>query len=321
MDDKNLDYLANKCANYSVILEPDKNEADWWAGAPSVCFDSDSGKFFLAARMRTADAPRGRRGYEVKILESVDGVQFHEILKIPRESVPLMGFERPALVKNPINGKFILFGCGELENGWGIWRMNEVNHPSQIDATTFKPVLTAESSDRNFANEQNHHSTFRVQYKDPFIFTIGTVFHMFVIGFDRVERPYHFISNDLGNSWQIAQSRPVMESDGWHNFFTRPACVLPLAVGYLFVYEGSTVDWWDPTYNIATGLAYSPDLKIFYDLTPNSPLFKSTTPSIYTTWRYSHWIQVKNEIFVYFEAARPNKSNEIRLARFPAFSN
>ena len=86
-----------------------------------------------------------------------------------------------------------------------------------------------------------------------------------------------------------------------------------MAVGYVFVYEGSSLAWRDPVYNIATGLAYSPDLETFVDLTPQEPLLKSTTPGDYHTWRYSHWLRVEDRIFVYAEVARPNDSNEIRL--------
>ena len=66
-------------------------------------------------------------------------------------------------------------------------------------------------------------------------------------------------------------------------------------------------------YNIATGLAYSPDLDTAVDLTPGAPLLKSTTPGDYHTWRYSHWLPVGGRIYVYFEATRPNNTNEIRL--------
>ena len=50
-----------------------------------------------------------------------------------------------------------------------------------------------------------------------------------------------------------------------------------------------------------------------YDLTPDEPLLKSTTPGDYHTWRYSHWLTVGEQVYVYFEAARANNTNEIRL--------
>ena len=105
-----------------------------------------------------------------------------------------------------------------------------------------------------------------------------------------------------------------MDNAGWHDFCTRPASVLPLAVGYLFIYEGASVRWRDPVYNIATGLAYSPDLETIIDLTPDAPLLKSATPGDYHTWRYSHWMRAGNQVFAYAEAARPNNTNELRLS-------
>jgi hypothetical protein len=106
----------------------------------------------------------------------------------------------------------------------------------------------------------------------------------------------------------------VLENTGWHSFFTRPASVLPLPAGYLFVYEGSNLAWRDPVYNIASGLAYSPDLQTFIDLTPHEPLLTSTTPGAYHTWRYSEWVLWEGRVYVYFEAARPNNTNELRVA-------
>ncbi len=49
-------------------------------------------------------------------------------------------------------------------------------------------------------------------------------------------------------------------------------------------------------------------------MTPDEPLLKSTTPGPYHTWRYSHWLPVGDRVHVYFEAARPNNTNETRLA-------
>ena len=92
--------IQQRFSEYQVILEPDRNESEWWAGAPSVVRD-DNGDFWLACRMRTADAPRGLRGYEIRILKSIDGVQFRKVHTIPREKVPIPGFERPSLIIDP----------------------------------------------------------------------------------------------------------------------------------------------------------------------------------------------------------------------------
>ncbi|MHA1682147.1 MAG: hypothetical protein ACTSUE_14510 [Promethearchaeota archaeon] len=302
--------------NYKTVLEPDKDQRDWWAGAPSILKVDGGNQFIMAARMREADAPRGRRGYEIRLLDSNDGINFKKIFGITKEQAGIRGFERPSIVQDPVSGNFRLYGCGEMEQGWGIWKLDDVDAISELDPKTLQVVLGPEIPEREQGGASEHHATFRRQYKDPFITRLKERWHMFVIGFDRVERTYHFKS-DEGITWEQVGNHPIMDNVGWHNFFTRPACILPMKIGYILVYEGSNVNWRDPGYNIATGLAYSEDLLHFRDLTPDAPLLKSSTPGEYHTWRYSHWLEHHGEILVYFEAAKKNGSNEIRVARLP----
>lgn len=299
----NLDDIVSSCQTHVTILEPDENLPEWWAGAPSVA-RADDGTFYLAARMREGRSPRGQRGYEIRIMKSEDGRVFAPVHHIHRKDADVPVFERPCLLRHPQTGQFRLYGCSGLEHGWSILMFDDVDDPADFDPKTARVVLRANYPDDGFVHVTG--------YKDPFVFYAQNQWHMFVIGTDRVERLFHFVSQD-GIDWQAAQDGPVMENTGWHNYFTRPACVLPLAVGYLLVYEGSYVHWRDPVYNIATGLAYSPDLETFYDLTPDAPLLKSCTSGEYHTWRYSHWMMVDDAIYIYAEVARPNNTNEVRL--------
>lgn len=299
-----FDEIVSAMARYEVILEPDENTPEWWAGAPSVV-RSQEGTFYLAARMREGRSPRGRRGYEIRILKSADGCRFEPINHLLREDAGVPVFERPALVRDPHSARYKLYGCVGFDRGWAIVKFADADDPADFDPRSLKPVLVAEYPDDGFIHVTG--------YKDPVVLWNRGQWHMFVIGTDRVERPYHFASDD-GERWQRAAPGPIMENAGWHNCYTRPASVLPMAVGYLFVYEGSSAEWRDPSYNIATGLAYSPDLRTFIDLTPEAPLLKSTTPGDYHTWRYSHWLPVGDRVFVYHEAARPNNTNELRLS-------
>lgn len=296
---------------YDVILEPDKNEPEWWAGAPSVVRDKD-GTFWLACRMRTADAPRGLRGYEIRILRSDDGVHFEKAHRIRREDVPIPGFERPALLLDSVTGRFKLYACGPWQNGpWSIIKFADANSPTQFEPASAKVVIgpPAKAHDRDVAVSG---------YKDPFIIHAESRYHCYVIGVMRqTERIYHFASDD-GARWQPVGSpyQSIMDLTGWHDFYVRPASVVPVGVGYLFIYEGSNCDWHDPVYNIATGLGFTFDLHHIIDLTPEAPMAVSTTPSErFHTWRYSHWMWVEDELWAYAEVARPNESNEIRLFR------
>ena len=303
--------IPQQFQNYDVILKPDKDEAEWWVGAPSVVRDS-KGVFWLACRMRTADSPRGLRGYEIRILRSEDGIHFKKVHHILREDVPIPGFERPALLIDPKTGRFKLYACGPWKQGpWSIIKFDDADDPTQFQPSSAKVVITPrpKSYPRDvIVNE----------YKDPFILHAEGHYHCYVIGvIRRTERIFHFRSRD-GERWEPVGSpyQPIMDLDGWHDFYVRPACVLPIGAGYLFIYEGSNNDWYDPVYNIATGLAFTFDLHHVIDLSPSSPLVVSTTPSKhFHTFRYSHWMNVDDEIWVYAEVAKPNESNEIRLFR------
>jgi hypothetical protein len=312
----NLENIFQMATNYKTILKPDKDEPDWWAGAPSIAIN-DQKEFFLAARMREADSPRGRRGYEIRIMKSKNGENFTIIKQINRNDAKIPGFERPALLFDPKIKKYKLYGCSPLDSGWSIWKLDDVNDPVQFDPSTLHVVLSVAKSEKDQIEtpDGGHHNLVSLAgYKDPFVIQIGNTWFMSVIGFDRIERPYLFKSSD-GENWKIFCKEPILPSIGWHTFFTRPACILPLTIGYLLIYEGSHHTWFDPVYNIATGIAYSPDLRHFYDLTPDKPLLESDTPSQYRTWRYSHWITYDNFVYIYFEAANPNSTNEIRLSR------
>ncbi len=302
--------VPEKFREYTVVLEPDKNEPEWWAGAPSVVRDK-RGVFWLACRMRTADAPYGLRGYEIRILRSEDGIHFQKVHRIPREKVPIPGFERPALLVDPKSGRFKLYGCGPWKGGpWAIIKFDDADDPTRFVPSSAKPVIQArgKSGTRDVVVEG---------FKDPFVLQAEGAYHCFVIGTLRAERLFHFRSED-GEKWEPVghPNEPVLNLTGWHNFFVRPASVLPLGPGYLFIYEGSNVKWFDPVYQIATGLGFTFDLHHVIDLTPDSPLLVSTTPSDqFRTWRYSHWMHVDDEVWVYAEVARSNRTNEIRLFR------
>jgi hypothetical protein len=299
--------------NFRTILRPDKNEAEWWAGAPSVVRDG-AGTFWLAARLRSPEHPVGLRGYEIRLLKSADGLHFTPIRSIHRADLPIPGFERPALVLDPRTRRFKLFVCGPWRNGpWCILKFDDVDRLEDIDPRTARPVIQA--PERAYPRDVSVR-----EYKDPVILHALGQWHCFLTGYIRQnERIFHFTSPD-GEVWSPVGevNQPVMELTHWHNFFVRPASVLPLGVGFLFVYEGSSSQWYDPVYNVLTGLGFTFDLERIHDLSPKAPLFKSSTPgNAFHTWRYSHWLWVAEELWVYAEVATERQAHEIRLFRLP----
>ena len=302
--------FSQKFNSYDVILEPDKDAEEYWAGAPTVAVDND-GVFWMACRMRSPEYPRGLRGYEIRILRSDDGINFEKYHSIKREEIPIPGFERPALLIDPKTAAFKLYVCGPWQKGpWSILKFDDVDNLNKIDPKSARPVIQAPA--KTYARDVSV-----TAYKDPVVFYTQGKYHCYVIGYiRRNERIFHFDSDD-GENWKAVGNvnQPVMDLNGWHNFFIRPASILPLGVGYLFIYEGSSSQWYDPVYNIASGLGFTFDLDEIIDLTTESPLLLSSTPGDFHTFRYSHWLWVENEIWIYAEVARPNNSHEIRLFR------
>lgn len=297
---------------FAVVLAPDKDEAEYWAGAPSVTRDA-RGIFWMAARMRSPELPRGLRGYEIRLLRSTNGIHFERVKSIRREDVPIPGFERPALLFDAVTKKFTLYACGPWKAGpWAIIKFDDAESPERINPASARPVIQAPA----LRYERDVSVT---EYKDPVIIRAEGKYHCYVIGYIRKnERIFHYTSDD-GEKWQPVGdvNTPVMELTGWHNFFVRPSSVLPLGVGYLFVYEGSSTQWFDPVYNLGIGLGFTFDLHHVTELTTASPLALSTTPGNFHTFRYSDWHWVNGEIWVYAEVSKANRAHEIRLFRIP----
>lgn len=301
--------ISGRFKDYAVVLKPAKDEAEWWAGAPSIARDKD-GVFWLACRMRTADAPRGLRGYEIRILRSVNGIDFAPAKVIRREDVPVPGFERPALLVDPATGLFKLYGCSPVDEQWSIIKFDDAQSPAEFEPRTGRVVIGGPAPEDDRDNRPR-------EFKDPVIFHDGAKYHCYAIGYlRRNERVYHFISDD-GETWRpyANGAEAIINLCGWHDFFVRPASILPAGMGWFFIYEGSNAKWYDPVYNIATGLGFTFDLHTIIDLTPDAPLVISGTPGKFATWRYSHWMRVDDEIRVYAEVACPNETKEIRLYR------
>ncbi len=289
-------------SSYHTVLEPEHDEADWWAGAPSVVRDKE-GIIWLACRMREARSPRGERGYAVWLLRSEDGYNFEQVGAIHRDELGTVSVERPALVIDPWTGKFRLYICraGKPEpGGWYVAVLDDVEQPDDFDGHTARPVLRGEGGQG---------------MKDPFVLIVGGLYYMFYIGYGlsegQRELPYVSVSPN-GQSFTV-DPRPLLQHGGWHTYFTRPACVMPMAGCFVLYYEGSGTDWFDPVYNIQGGMAVSFDLREYYDATPSAPLFRSPTPGKYETLRYTDYLCLQDRVLFYYEAARPNDSSELRV--------
>lgn len=290
---------------YHTAVKPEQDEPDWWAGAPSVVRAMD-GTIWLACRMREAESPRGERGYEIRLLRSADGYDFEPVHAIHRDELGTVSVERPALVQNPLSGKFRLYICraGKPEpSGWYVAALADVDDPRELDPRTAEKVLGGDPG------------TPSQGMKDPFVLVVGGLCHMFFIGYGLSggarELPY-VATSPTGRRFAVPRE-PLLHNTGWHTHYTRPACVMPMGGVFVLYYEGSGADWFDPPYNIQGGIAVSTDLRAFEDVTPTAPIFTSPTPGRYGTLRYTDYLCLEDRVLFYYEAARENDSFELRV--------
>src|SRR5690606_31832823 len=135
----------------------------------------------------------------------------------------------------PQTGRYKLYACGPwLEGPWGIIKFDDADSPAEFVPSSARLVI----GPREASYERDVPP---VEYKDPFILYAEGAYHCYVIGYvRRNERIFHFTSAD-GEKWEPVGNpyESLMPLSGWHDFFVRPASVVPVGVGYLFVYEGS----------------------------------------------------------------------------------
>ena len=298
---------------YNVIAQPRKLSEGNWAGAPSVVYDGDSDEYWLVYRVRDVV----ERGIEIHIAKSKDGLRFKDELILTREDLgdQVISVERSSILKNPNNGKFMLYISYEKDfargsfpkkygrrGRWVISKFEDVDDPRDFDPNTLRTVLTGSPG-----------SVDNASVKDPYVFAIGKIYLMYYIGAGTFEQTFLAYSND-GIKWEKYSGNPVFTLGGWHDYATRPCSILPIRNGFLLIYGGSNVDWYAPVYNIASGFAYTQDFKNFIDLTPISPVLTSPTSNKYKTVRYCDVLKEESRILLYYEAARIDDAFETRVS-------
>lgn len=121
-----------------VIPAPAVGEG-FWSGAPSAA--EFGGHIFLAFRSRE---PK-ERGKEVIVMDSTDGVHFHTLQTISKESMDAESLERPTLIRTPSNRWRLYLCCATT--GTKHWRveMLEAEAPDKFNPDSRKVVLSGDS--------------------------------------------------------------------------------------------------------------------------------------------------------------------------------
>ena len=286
--------------NYHVVTSPPRHEFHCWAGAPDAVYDPAADRFYIVYRVREPE----RRGFEARIDESADGINFTTVKTFSASEFYCPSIERSAILKDPKTGLFKLYLAVD-HRPWRILKLDDVSDVRDFNSATARPVLEAAPD----APDNGH-------VKDPFIFVAPDgLYRMYYIGHGGNREETYLATSRDGETWERSDKNPIMKNCGWHDFFTRPACLLPLDDGYAFYYEGSGDKWFDKIFNVQTGVGFTTDLETIEDRSPEGPALMTSTPGgRLGTLRYLSCVEAKGKVFAYYEAARPDDSHELRVS-------
>jgi len=298
-----------------TVLNPPEAGVGYWVGAPSILYDRETSKFYLYYRIRK---PRPARGIKCFVAESVDGVKFSPIWEATKEEFHSPSIERACLVKTR-DAKYRLY-ISYVDPESKQWRidMMEASSPDKFKVSERKQILTASSIKCEGV-------------KDPYVLIVGGQYYMIVsyaptpvkIGEDLKEKMH--MTGDVYNTG-ITKSHTglALSCDGvnfkwwgdilspgesWDAYASRISCVVYLPPIFTAFYDGSASV--KENYEEKTGIAISFDLLHYKKLSLDKP--ELVSPHASGCLRYMDSIIVEDEIYYYYEYARPDGSHEIRM--------
>lgn len=311
-----LEPVIPDVTNYEVLVKAPSEEENYWAGAPAVFTDRE-GTIWLTYRVRNPE----ERGKEIRIARSQDGLEFETVKIIKKEELNAKSVERSSLLQDPKTGDYKLYLSPDPDYsaadpqalGWHIVKLEDVNKPADFNPSTAKVIVSPEGTESETG-----------PVKDPYVINVGWKYYMFYTGKDGGGEQAHLAISVDGENWCKARKiNPILGREGWHDFHTRVACVLPREQGFIIYYEGTNRRWYQPMYNLQTGIATSLDFQRFFDVTPEEPVLSSPTPSSsspyegYETLRYLDYALIENKILFYYEVANENGAFELRVTQEP----
>ena len=300
-----------------TVIAPPGIGPGWWAGACSVVYEQDRRRFLLYYRLRKSRELG--RGVECRVAASTDGLAFETIWAARQEEFPTASMERAALVRLSAGGyRLYVSYVDPADNRWRI-DLLEAPAPEAFDIGQRRPVLTAADIDAEGV-------------KDPVLLWLDNQWNMLVSYAPRPEqrRPDMHATGDIYATgvtkshtglalsadgrdfrWQGDVFSP---GKGWDAYAARVSAVLPFGPVFLAFYDGAAGV--EENYEERTGLAVSLDLRHFVRLTWKGPLL--TSPHGSGSLRYLAVVLAEEQLFYYYEYARPDGSHELRVNAVPA---
>jgi len=304
-------------ANGQIIRAPVGDEKGYWSGAPGVFYASDEKAWYLTYRIRRPRGVEPDRGGEARIARSTDLKNWEDIWSVTKDKYNSASIERSAIRKG-VDGIWRYF-TSYVDPTDGRWCVSVLKNsdPKKFDASKAQNIFKAAPLGLEGV-------------KDPWIFEEKGIFYMFLsiaLPTPTTKGSSHStldiyntgecvsatglaISRDLDNwEWQGVVFKP--EATGWDCYCRRINSIIRLGEKYFAFYDGSASHL--ENYEEKTGIAVSTDFKNWKTATPKNPIY--TSPYASTSLRYIDAQIVGEEIFIFYEFARPNGAHDLRLVK------
>lgn len=307
-----------------IVATPPGRGSGYWAGASSILYDEEVGKFYLYYRLRRPRlVENGReigRGYECRIAESKDGVNFETIWKADKSYFGGISLEKASLIKT-LEGNYRLYisYVDPEDNRWRI-DMMEADKVEDLDPTKKIKIFT--SSDLGIEG-----------IKDPEVIILGYLYYMIVSyapSPENIDESLKLKMHETADVYNTGITKSctglAVSSDGvnfkwlgdilsprensWDAYATRITSILYSPPVFYAFYDGSKDV--SENYEEKLGLAVSLSLRDFEIVSTKGPILLS--PHSSRSVRYVSVVPVFDKLYYYYEMAVADGSHELRVS-------
>jgi hypothetical protein len=287
--------------NAHVVIPPAATGPGNWAGAPSALRSGDA--IYLAYRMRQP-VGEGRGGANI-VARSEDGIHFTTIWSVGKESFGAESLERPRLTHGPDGVWRLYVSCATP--GTKHWRVDllEADSPDGFDAATARTVFAGDAT---------------VAMKDPVIHRYAGRWHAWVCchpldDLAATDRMWTSLAtSDDGATWEWHGRVLEPQPGRWDSRGTRISEVLLGGDSPVALYDGRATA--EENWEERTGIAVTGDGGRFHPLGDGVAV---QSPHGGHGLRYISVSEAPDgATLVYYEAACPDGSHDLRVEMLPA---
>ena len=297
-----------------VVREPERPEAGYWAGCPSVLVHD--GRFWLTYRERRPRGAPTERGWRCALAVSDDGIRFDDVWEVRKGELETDSMERFCLSSTLDGFRLFLSFVDPADNRWRIDAV-DASDPARFDVATRRPVLTAASTgtegvkdpvlffDRP-AGVEHLFASFAAARRDlpaaahatADIYNVGATTH-----------PTGLATRSAGDPGFTWQGEVLAVGDDWDRFQARLGSVVAVDNRWIGTYDGSASH--EENYEERCGLAVSSDLRRWERRTPAGPWITGPGPT--GSVRYVDMHRIDGAWWFWAEVTRPDGAHELRV--------